>query len=105
MEFRHSAEVSAHDIQREIEAITARVSGAYPGIPAIEVEKVNAYPGLNTDLSDAAVARAGNLAAVWPRLGKEPVGIRPISILVHGGTGGSLLRSGEADNGACDPNQ
>ena len=62
MEFRHLAETPAQDIQRKIEAIAKRISRAYPAVPAIVVEAVNAYPGLDTSPSDAAVSWAEQMS-------------------------------------------
>ncbi len=62
LEFRHLAETPAHDIQRKIEAVAQQVSAEFPSVPPIKVEAINAYPGLNTDPADVAVARADKLA-------------------------------------------
>ena len=74
MEFRHLAEVSAADIQQEIEAVAQWVSRAYPSIPTVTVEAVNAYPGLNMHPTDESVVRADQLAGRFG-LTKVPFGI------------------------------
>lgn len=56
IEFRHLVDMPAQDIQRLIEQAARRVSENYPAAAPLLVEVVNAYPGLNTDLSrDTAV--------------------------------------------------
>ncbi|MEZ7812385.1 MAG: acetylornithine deacetylase [Paracoccaceae bacterium] len=62
IEFRHLAETSAHQIQREIEDVAKWVGDAYSPIPPIKVEPLITYPGLQVDPSNAIVAWASNLA-------------------------------------------
>ncbi|UWR24247.1 acetylornithine deacetylase [Sulfitobacter sp. S190] len=62
VEFRHLAETPAEDIVGRITDLAHRVSRSFPDAPAITVEKVNAYPGLETDVRQDAVAWAAQLA-------------------------------------------
>lgn len=62
MEFRHLVQTPAAEILRDIETVARQVSDAYPAVPPLTVAVVNAYPGLDTDPSDAAVALALKLA-------------------------------------------
>lgn len=65
IEFRHLAEVPALDLHREIETVAQRVSAAFPAARPIDVEEINAYPGLDTDPSGAAVTTACKLAGAF----------------------------------------
>ena len=56
MEFRHLAQTPAHDIEQEIRAIAAKVSKAHSPAAPINVEVVNAYPGLDIAPTKPAVA-------------------------------------------------
>lgn len=62
MEFRHLAETPAEHLLSKIKAVAQQVSAGFPAVPPITVETITAYPGLNTDPSDPAVARAIELA-------------------------------------------
>lgn len=73
MEFRHLVDAPAHEIQREIEDAAKRVSRAYPTVPAITVETLTAYPGLNTDPSSKIVDWADKMAGCFG-LAKVPFG-------------------------------
>jgi len=52
MEFRHLSDIPMQDILRDIEYTAMHVSKSYPDIAPIAVEMVNAYPGLDTKLSN-----------------------------------------------------
>ena len=114
MEFRHLAETPAQDIQRKIEAIAKRISRAYPAVPAIVVEAVNAYPGLDTSPSDTAVSWAeqmsggqkktkvsfGTEAGFFAELGLSTVVIGPGDMASDGHKPDEGLSKSELD--ACD---
>ncbi|AKS46116.1 acetylornithine deacetylase [Octadecabacter temperatus] len=62
MEIRHLAQTPARELQQDIEDIAQRVSDAYPAASPVTVDPINAYPGLQTDPSEAAVVWATKLA-------------------------------------------
>lgn len=62
MEFRHVVQVPADSIRAEIDAAAQRVQASFNGATSIAVEQINAYPGLDMDAADPAVAWACDLA-------------------------------------------
>lgn len=62
MEFRHVAQVPADSIRAEINAAAQRVQASFNDATSIAVEQINAYPGLDMDRADPAVAWACDLA-------------------------------------------
>lgn len=58
MEFRHLAHVAGADIRRQIEDIATRISQAYPSAAPVNVDVVNAYPGLDIAQTKPVIAWA-----------------------------------------------
>lgn len=75
MEFRHLAEVPAQELQDVIEDAACRVADDFGARNLIQVDQVNAYPGLNQAMRDEDLATAqilaGNTASTKVAFGTE----------------------------------
>ena len=63
LEFRHSADVTAAELQSQIEDIATQISQTYRSTTPISIDVVNAYPGLNTAQTNPIVTWARQMVA------------------------------------------